>query len=185
MKRQDAPCRKLPRSRILTGGAALLVFVLLVFRAAEAAAPGSPMVSNIQFRAINGRILVSYDLAGPEEATYRVVLTLKKGSDSTYSYTPRALSGDFGMGKFAGVGRQIVWQMDREFPQGLPGSDYFFLVRADLIGKSSGPSMLTILGAGVAVIGGATAYFVLSGGQHKSAPSTPAPTLPPPPGRPQ
>ena len=163
---------------LAAGAAALLLFLTGTLVASSSGQTST--VTDVRFSVAGGQVVIHYNLLGKANATYNVSLELRKGSDSTYRYSPKAVSGDVGVGRFAGADREITWSIDEEFPQGLSGSDYYFVVRAQEVRAKSGLGFLTIVGAGVAVVA-AAAYFVLSD-MHATGAHTVA--LPAPPGRP-
>lgn len=139
-------------------------------------------VKNVHFSLANGNVIINYDLIGNINKVYSVKIYLKKGNDSSYQYAPQMLTGDVGTGKFAGKNRQIIWAMNEEFPDGLPGKDYYFIVDAEEINQSS--NFLTWIGVGVAAIAAAATYIVVNNkiiSKNNSAEAS----FPPPPGRPK
>ena len=119
---------------------------------------GEDIAINVRFQLSGNRIVVTYDLTGPVDREYNVKLMLKRKQIPSYEYAPKALTGDFGTGKFGGSGRQITWEILREYPNGLEGDDYYFRIEATMI--SQGSNFLYYLGGGAAVVG-AAAYFLL------------------------
>lgn len=160
--------------------------IVMLINVVAFAAPGSsqqPKVENVHFSVYSGLVIVNYNLLGNSSSKYKVQLILRKGSDPSYTYFPKSLTGDIGEGKFAGQGKQILWLIDQEFPQGLPGNDYYFVVQAEEMEQSSGSQILTWVGSGVAVLAAAVTYVILS--SSKSAPgNSTAVGFPAPPGRP-
>ncbi len=162
------------------------VLVMLLFNVVALAAPRpsrGAKVEDVRFSMYSGIVIINYNLIGDPSAKYKIQLILRKGSDSAYVYFPKALSGDVGEGKFAGQSRQIIWALDQEFPEGLLGSDYYFVVHAEEMRESAGSLLLTWIGSGVAVLVAAATYVILSNHKTGSGSST---TLgfPAPPGRP-
>src|SRR5690349_14703437 len=88
-------------------------------------------VSNVRFQAEQSKVTITYDLAGSQEDEYDVGVTLRKESDKTFKLVPADLQGDAGRGRFAGQHRKITWNLSKELPQGLAGSDYYFEVSAE------------------------------------------------------
>lgn len=115
-------------------------------------------VKNVRFEVSGNRILITYDLTGPSDQTYIIKVTLKRRQIPSYENVPKTVSGDIGEGKYSGTGRQINWEMLRDYPNGLEGDDYYFRIEAKMI--SQGSNFLYYLGGGVAVVG-AAAYFLL------------------------
>ncbi len=164
------------------------VVVLFSFYALSAGAAYSKadssesVVTGVRFAISGLRVVVHYNLLGTPGARYDVSLLLLRRSDPAFRYSPIVLTGDIGIGKYAGTDRQIVWNMKNEFPQGLPGNDFYFVVKAEeLEEKQSSTSILTWIGAGAAVVAAAVTYVIVM--QNHGATSPPAYPLPP--GRPK
>lgn len=143
--------------------------------------PAGNNVKNVHFSIANGNVIVNYDLIGNPDKLYTIKLFLKKGNDTNYQYVPQMLTGDVGTGKFAGRNRQIIWAVNQEFPDGLPGKDYYFIVDAQEINQGS--NLLTWIGVGVAAMAAAVTYLVVNN-KSLSNNSTES-SFPPPPGRPK
>src|SRR3977135_1796646 len=108
---------------------------------------------NVKFTASENKIVIHYDLLAPSDAKLEVSVRLKKESDRTFTYSPRNLTGDVGIGIPSGLGKTIEWDITKEFPQGLAGSDYFFEVNLSGVEESGGSAALAWIGAGAAVVG--------------------------------
>lgn len=134
-------------------------------------------LENVRFEVSGGHIFVYYDLIAPQDEEYEVTLSLRLESDQSFAYTPKMLSGDVGRGPFGGQNRKITWDTSKEFPQGLPWNDYYFVVGGRIVSKGT-PALLWI----GAVAGGALAYLLLSKNTETS-PSTIG--FPNPPARPR
>jgi len=115
-------------------------------------------VRNVRFDLSGNKILIAYDLVGPSDQTYVVKVILKRRQIPSFEYVPKAVSGDVGEGKYAGAGRQVNWDILRDYPNGLEGDDYYFRVEAIVV--SQGSNLLYYLG-GSAVVVGAAAYLLL------------------------
>lgn len=142
-------------------------------------------VENVHYTISDGRVIINYDLIGNPDNTYNVQLILKRENYSSYNYSPRKITGDAGTGKFAGKNKEIVWNVNEEFPQGLPYNDYYFIVKASESGKeeSSGFFTFSWLKAGV-VAAVAVAAIIFMSSKSKGSGSAGS-SLPGPPGRPQ
>jgi hypothetical protein len=142
-----------------------LCLILASLLVAEPLAPSIALsgedvsVKNVRFEVSGNRILVTYDLAGPPDQTYLVKVTLKRRQVPSYEYVPKAVTGDVGDGKSSGIGRQVYWDMLRDYPNGQEGDDYYFHIEVTMI--SQGSNFLYYLGGGVAVAG--TAAYLLLG----------------------
>ncbi len=180
------------------------VFVLLTSCIAQYSYAEPVKVANVRFQLNGNHVVILYDFVPDgtpqlqtqggtqktdpailETATstgsYKVSVFLRKESDPHFSYAPAQLSGDVGVGNFVGKDRKIVWDIGDEFPQGLPGKDFYFEVRAEPMVAKSKTSFLWV-GAGVALLGGGLAtYLILSGNQAKQSDGS----FPLPPGRPR
>ncbi len=137
-------------------------------------------VTDVSYSVQDSNVVIRYNLNGPGDKSYRVVLALRRESSPDFRFIPIDVSGDIGKGEFAGAGREIVWHMYRDIPNGLYGGDYYFEVTASLLG-GGGASWLYYVG-GAAVLGGAAVVII----NKKSHPSGPTSTsvFPVPPGRP-
>jgi len=140
------------------------------------------VVNNVRFTIYGSLVTINYDLQGDPEARYSVSLILRKESDSTFRYSPKELTGDIGLGKYAGRGKKIVWDISDEFPQGLQGSDFYFVVNAKEVEGRSSTGILTWIGAGAAVIVATVTYIIVTRNRGGSGVT---PSYPIPPGRPK
>ena len=145
-----------------------------------ASAREEEQVQNVRFEISGTRIVILYDLQGSASETYVVKVTLKRTSSTTFAYIPKIVSGDIGEGKLHGKNRRIVWDILREFPQGLAGDDFVFEITAVLI--PSGSNAWLWIGGGAAVVGGAA--ILLLKGTSKTAGTTSETGFPQPIGRP-
>ncbi|OGU33795.1 MAG: hypothetical protein A2068_10985 [Ignavibacteria bacterium GWB2_35_6b] len=136
------------------------------------------IVENVNYTISNGDVFVKYDLLGDSDQLYKVSVVLKSESSKDLTYTPRAVSGDIGEGHFAGKNKQIVWKIKNDFPNGLPGDDFYFVVQAEKINESS--NIIMWAGIGVAAVAAAITYIIVGGNES----GNPGSSFPPPPGRP-
>jgi hypothetical protein len=134
---------------------------------------------NVRFQVVGTKIIIRFDLEGPQDRDYTIKLTLKREQNQSFVHIPRAAAGDIGEGRFAGKDRQISWDILKEFSDGLEGNDYYFVIEVELI--SRGMSPLWYVGGGLAIVGGVAAFLL-----GKTAPASPAATesFPKPIGRP-
>ncbi len=161
----------------------MLLAAVLVLEAAPisvARAEDEVVVRNVRFESSGQVIVILYDLQGPTESKFAVKLLLKRRSDPAFEFVPASLSGDIGEGRFAGTDRRIVWEMQKDSPGGFEGTDYYFVVEANLV--SSRTSILWYIGGGAAVAVGAAAVILLKGTQNGG--STTPDAFPRPVGRP-
>ncbi|HEV8538024.1 MAG TPA: hypothetical protein VGR15_03780, partial [Bacteroidota bacterium] len=136
--------------------------------------------ANVRFELSGDKIIVHYDLIAPPGDMCTVSVLLKKESDPLFSYSPKATTGDVGQGVAAGVAKKIAWDIKKEYPHGLTGTDYYFVVIAE--GLSSGSNLLLWAGAGVAAVAGGIAAILLLSKQDEEP--TVSGGFPRPPGRP-
>jgi hypothetical protein len=138
-------------------------------------------VRNVRFE-INGELVrIWYDLFGSPDQLYRVSVTLKRQSDPTFSATPIHVSGDLGGIVLPGDRRRITWDFFKDFPNGLPGDDYYFVVEVEAP-QSEGISPWWWVGGGAVVVGGVIALLAKGGGT--TPPPPPPGEFPLPPERP-
>ena len=134
---------------------------------------------NVRFQVAGTKIIIRFDLEGPQDRDYTIKLTLKREQNQSFLHVLRATAGDIGEGRFAGKDRQITWDILKEFSEGLEGNDYYFVIEVELI--SRGMSPLWYVGGGLAIVGGVAA-FLLNKGTAESPVATEA--FPKPIGRP-
>ncbi len=146
----------------------------------RALAQGDLAVRNVRFE-INGELIrIYYDLSGSPDKLYRVAVTLRRQSDPTFSAVPLHVSGDLGGIVLPGDKRRVTWDFLKDFPAGLPGNDYYFVVDVEAP-QSEGLSSWWYVGGGAVVLGGLIALLA-----HGSTTQPPLPpdNFPTPPQRP-
>ena len=156
----------------------------LVPLAALARPAETSRIENIRVQ-INGRssVYIDYDLIGPTDQTFRVALTMKKMSDSSFTYVPQNVAGDIGPNVFPGRNNRIVWSVGKEFPDGIREGEYYFVFSVESDKESSGGiSTPVLIIGGAAVVGGILALVLSKGGSSPGGGGTS--TFPVPPGRP-
>jgi hypothetical protein len=145
------------------------------------AADESIAVEKVHFEITGDLVRVYYDLIGPIDRVHSVSVVLQKESDPSFIYRPVNLTGDVGTIVFPGERRRITWDFTKEFPEGLSGNDYYFVVNAELV-EQEGMSPMVWVGGGAALVGGIVAIVLLSKGEDTQPP--PPAGFPTPPGRP-
>ncbi|MCK9212184.1 MAG: hypothetical protein M0P61_15195 [Ignavibacteriaceae bacterium] len=119
------------------------------------------------FESSDGKIVITYELTGDINQEYNVQIKLKRKSSPYFDMVPTALSGDFGLGKYAGGRRNVIWTLNQTEINQLEGDDFYFEIIATKIKSSS--TWYYYVGA-VLAGGGVAAALLLK----KSASSTPA-----------
>jgi len=137
-------------------------------------------ITNISFRLVGPRVVITYDLEGPESDMFRTRLSLRKESDSTFIVVPIKVGGDVGEGVYPGTNKQITWDFLSEFPGGLEGTDYYFTVDAEVYSPRS--NLIYWISGALAVAGAAAAYLL--GTKASASASTTDTGFPTPVGRP-
>lgn len=138
-------------------------------------------VTNVDFEPKQNKIFITYDLDGEKDTEYEIAVVLKREEFSGFIFRPKLLTGDVGDGIRPGKGKEIVWDVTKEYHIDPDVTDFFFEVTASLE-KSGGIAWYYYVGA--AVLGGGTAAVLLLG--KKSEEETPVTKTPigTPPGRP-
>lgn len=121
-----------------------------------------PTVKNVRFtQREDMKVEVTYDLIGKPGRKYTVKLSLtKSGSRAILPMSRAALSGDIGDGVVAGRLRRIVWNLPKDYPQGLEGEDFVFVVQVFEQGGGGSKTPWIIAGL-VAAAGGGAVYLLL------------------------
>ncbi|MBM4162093.1 MAG: hypothetical protein FJ217_13480 [Ignavibacteria bacterium] len=161
---------------------AAVVLALQVTVATQVLAQDEVKVQNVRFDVEGTRIVVRFDVQGPLDREYTVKMLLRREGNPSFVHVPRLVVGDLGEGKFAGLNRQITWDILKEFPDGLEGDDYYFVVDVELIKPAS--KLIWWIGGGAAVVGGAVLLLKDTIFPPKGAAATPEGGFPKPVGRP-
>lgn len=143
----------------------------------RAPATAQPLdIENVSFRQeLDSRVIVTYDLLGDPDKEYTVILSIFiPASRKKVPVSLRSLTGAVGKAIKPGRGLEIVWDLRRDYPDGLEGDGFRFIVDAYLQQKKS--SKLPWILAGLVAAGGA-AFLVTTGGQPAATPDLPAPPV--------
>jgi len=133
-------------------------------------------ITNITFEPQQDKIIIYYDLAGDKDEEYEVSVTLRREEYVAFVIVPTNVTGDVGVGKFAGTKRKIIWDVSKDYHIDPEVSDYYFEVKVKTI--SGGISWYYYVIA--AVLGGATAAVLVGGGDEEQPPVTQTPVGAPP-----
>jgi len=123
-------------------------------------------VQNVTFKQIDELIIVHYDLEGNPKRKYKVELYLSDDGGATFTIRTKALHGDVGKNIVPGSGKEIIWEMMDDYPNGLEGENFVFAVDVKLQ-KGRGKALLYILGAGA--VGGIAYYFAQKKGSEDNS----------------
>jgi len=171
------------RMKVLPLFLAALLLLECLPMAYAAQQTGEPSIDNVHFEVAGDIVRIFYDLNAPMDQVHAVRLSLRRESDVTFAYRPVNLTGDVGTIVFPGQKRRIIWEFTKEFPDGMTGTDYYFIVEAEGAEKEASNLWMWI-GGGVAGAGALVGLIMLlSGGEDDVVP--PPPTFPQPPGRPE
>lgn len=165
---------------------ALILLSMLTLSSQEVVFPQDPKgvpyrITNQDWRIEGNVVTITYDLIGVADKSYVVAVALLRENDSKFKLVPRSVSGNTGIGKFAGTGRIIVWDYKKDVPQGLAGEGYYFeLVVVEATGN--GNTWLYYILGGVVAAGGTAGYLMST--KSSGSNGTVTSELPGPPGRP-
>jgi hypothetical protein len=160
-------------------GVLALVFSLELVPIALRAQDVETRVEHVSFEVAGELVRIYYDLRGIPDRTHKVRLALLRESDSLFIYRPMNITGDVGSVVFPGLRRRITWDIAKEFPEGLTGNDFYFVVEVERV-ETEGMNPLIWIGGGAVVVGGVLALVL--GGKKSETPADPG--FPAPPGRP-
>ena len=152
----------------------LAVLLVLEVGSSRAVAQDSVKVQNVRYEVLGTKIVVHFNLVGTIDETYRIRLSLRKERDQSFLYIPRLVLGDAGEVKSGGT-KQIDWDFLSEFPGGLEGEDFYFVVDVELVPTSS--KLWYWVAGGAALVGGAAAILLSKGSTTSTTQDTgfPAP----------
>ena len=165
----------------------LLTFILILLSTQMGVSQTDPdnnsseIVDNVNYSVADDKVIVTYDLLGDPDQLYKVSLILRRTSSKDVMYIPKTVSGDIGEGHYSGKGKRIVWNIKEDFPGGLSGQDFYFMIRAVKI--ESGPDILLWTGIGVAAVAAVATYLIV-GSESGSDSGNSSGSFPLPPGRP-
>jgi len=140
-------------------------------------------LDNVHFEVAGDLVRIYYDLNAPLEQVHAVRVVLYRESDPAFAYRPVNLTGDVGTIVFPGAKRRIIWEFTKEFPEGLNGNDYYFVVEAEGLEPESS-NLWWWVGGGAAVAAGVVVLLVAGGKSTGQVVIPPTVTFPVPPGRP-
>lgn len=106
------------------------LFLILLAVPGASALSQDVHVRNVQAYQQGKNVIIEYDLKGDNRVTFDVDLRLSRNGGETFDYAPTAVSGAVGSGVPSGQGKEIVWAVLQDFPDGLDGTDYQFKVLA-------------------------------------------------------
>ncbi len=132
-----------------------------------------PQVQNVRFSQLaDSKVEVTYDLIGNPAKTYSVRLSLvKSGSRAAFPISKESLSGYVGEAVAPGRGLRILWNLPKDYPRGLEGEGFVFIVEVYETKKGGGATPWII--GGTAVGGGIIAFLL---GRNPPPPPPPPPT---------
>jgi hypothetical protein len=167
--------------RVVLAALLLAETVPLSFAFADGGEPTS--IENVRFEATTDLVKIYYDLNAPVDKVHDVRITLRREGDITFTYRPLNITGDVGTIVFPGQKRRIVWEILKEFPDGLPGNDFYFVVEAEYV-EPEGNTPWLLIGGGAALVGGVVLLLTVGGKNNGGGETPPAPVFPQPPSRP-
>jgi len=110
-----------------------------------------PKVTNVHFNEYQpGKVAIYYNLDGEKDKTYKVSVTFSPDGGLTYSIKPVSIFGDVGKGIQPGQNLKITWDMEKNYPYGVPPGKYICRVTA----KEPDKVWPWLAGGGVLVAGG-------------------------------
>jgi hypothetical protein len=164
------------------------VSLVMMFSVSSSSAVFSqePAVQNVRFtQRADSNVEVTYDLIGNPAKKYSVRLSLvKSGSRAAFPISKESLSGNVGQAVSPGRRLIIIWNLPKDYPRGLEGEGFVFIVEVfePKRGSSAKP---WIIGGLTAVGGGVAILIAMSGGGGGNGGGGAGAVLPLPPDFPQ
>ena len=156
------------------------VFMSLALLAApELTQAQSIAVENVRFsQQVDHRVVVTYDLLGDSKKRYNVILSLlNPTSRKKVPLSSKNLSGAVGKKVKPGKDLQIVWDLKKDYPDGLEGERFRFIIDA-YWRKKTGARRFSWFLVGAAAGGGALLYYTTKNGIGGGADLPRPPVLP-------
>jgi len=112
------------------------VFTIIIIAASFSYSTFSQSIQNIKVSQVHDSVYINYNLIGKkDEDIFKVFLTISDDGGSTFSITPKRISGDVGNYVVSGNNKEIVWDPLSENMQ-LFGNNYVVSLKANIIGDS-------------------------------------------------
>ena len=108
----------------------LFTVISIVFFSSSAVWSQESGVLNVQFiQRADKKVEVTYDPVGDPSQKYKVKLALSKsGSRGTIPLSQKTLTEKVGKDVSPGRGLTIIWNLPDDYPQGLKGENFVFIV---------------------------------------------------------
>jgi hypothetical protein len=140
---------------LLIGSIAVLLSLVLL----RPAVGQKPQVRDLDFRAQDTQIVITYDLIGKQGKDYKVELLFSASGGRSFDYEPQAVSGAVGKDLSPGPNKTVTWNVLQDFPDGIQSPNAQFKL---LYKKQGGGAWGWFIGALVAG-GGGTAAGIATG----------------------
>ncbi len=158
----------------------LSMWILLALPGCSVASAQAPTGAITSININQDPVVIVYDLVGSTEEEYEVTLFIMKENDESSKKKLEGVSGDVGVGRFAGLGRRILWKKS-ELRDPEEGVRYQFALE---IRQASGFGIPWYFYPGAVVAGVGVWLAVKHPASTAPSPEAPAPTIPRPPDRP-
>lgn len=109
-------------------------------------------VKNVQFEDKGETVVVKYDIEGEPDRKYKITLSLAYETGKSLPINVKYLKGDVGKNIKPGTGKEIIWELKKDYTFGLIGDGFIFGVTAESQKFSFGRMPLYI--AGTSLVGG-------------------------------
>jgi hypothetical protein len=170
------------RERLVMILSLIVIITPVVFSQSISNSKDGDVAENVEYKVANGKVIITYDLPGSTDQLYDVSLILKRTSNVEDAYEPKSVSGDIGEERYGGKNKQIIWEIKKDFPEGLTGEDFYFIIRAEKINEGS--NILMWAGFGLAAVAAVVTYVVVGEESESASTQNPGSSFPLPPGRP-
>lgn len=139
----------------------LLIIGLFLFVTNSDLQSQEPKVFNVQFsQRADSKVEVTYDLVGNPSKKYSVKLSLRKsGARGELPISRNSVTGTIGENISPGRGLRIIWNLPKDFPKGLEGEGFVFIV--EVYERRGGSKLPWIIAGLAAAAGGGAAYLLL------------------------
>ncbi|MBN1302665.1 MAG: hypothetical protein JW995_15710 [Melioribacteraceae bacterium] len=143
---------------------------------------GNEKISNVRFEQDGHSIVIYYNLAGDTQTNYTIEVFMRRTDNPELLINPVDIRGDVGTGRFVGMDRKIIWDIYKQYPNGL--GDFRYNIELFMEEESGGLAWYYYVGGAIVAIGGVIAAVLSGGSSAESDTTPPAETLVDPPGRP-
>ncbi len=126
----------------------------------------------------DSKLIITYDLSSPEDKMINIKIFMMSHDDPGFRIEVKSASGKIGIGKFSGLGNEVVWEIYSDYPDLKEGESYYFTIVASVIEEDGGGWPWYYYVGGVVIAGAATFLITNTPESSSGSPDSGFPTPP-------